>query len=46
MNVVTAFLNENVFKEIYIHFSQEYLHLKKVLRFLKTFYDLKQFPRL
>ena len=46
MDVVTAFLNGDVFKEIYIHPPQGYPHPGKVLRLLKALYGLKQSPRL
>ena len=46
MDVVTAFLNGEVFEEIYIHPPQGYPHPQKVLRLLKALYGLKQSPRL
>ena len=46
MDVVTAFLNGDVFEEIYIHPPQGYPHPGKVLRLLKALYGLKQSPRL
>ena len=46
MDVVTAFLNGDVFEEIYIHPPQGYPHPGRVLRLLKALYGLKQSPRL
>ena len=46
MDVSTAFLNGEVFEEIYIHPPQGYPHPGKVLRLLKALYGLKQSPRL
>lgn len=46
MDVVTAFLNGDIYEEIYMHPPQGYQHKGKVLRLLKALYGLKQSPRL
>ena len=46
MDVSTAFLNGEVYEEIYIHPPQGYPQPGKVLRLLKALYGLKQSPRL
>ena len=46
MDVTTAFLNGEVFEEIYIHPPQGFPQPGKVLRLLKALYGLKQSPRL
>jgi len=46
MDVTTAFLNGEVYEEVYIHPPQGYPTRGKVLRLLKALYGLKQAPRL